>query len=239
MFKINKVWFSLVELMVVVTIISIISASWSMYFYSFLNNKEIQDKIYSLNRDIDELDYSIWLYKILDYEIIINTTNFLWYYYYTNNYDSIKKQVLTSIDFSSWIWVITTNDIFPWLPMSFRIYGNDKMIEKNTLNSIDSYTWTFNKFIYNKVSSTIWTGILNDININYFWEENLLKNDDNFLKLVSINTKEDKTWVSLSNLVIKNTWKWKEVFWDWTKYNEVYLFFSKQWNKWILKIFTK
>ena len=235
----QKNWFSLIELIIVTTIIAIISTTWSIYFYSFLNNKEVKDKIYLINRDFDELDSLVRSYKISDYDLII-TSNTLWYYYYTNYFDSVNIQNFMSIDFSSWIWVIKTNDILPWSSMDLKIYSNGKMINKSVINSTNIYTWSFNKVINNKISSTFSWFILNDIYINYFWEENLEKNDDNSLKLVDINTKEDKTWTVITKLIIKNIWKWKEIYDDlWVKYNEVYLFFTKNWQEEKLKVFTK
>jgi hypothetical protein len=123
--------------------------------------------------------------------------------------------------------------------MDIKIYANNKVIYKDIVNSISLYSWDFNNFLSNKISSTFSWVVLNDIYINYFWDENLVNNDEDSLKLTDINTKDDKTGTSITNIIIKNIWKWKEIYWDWINYNEVYLFFTKQWQEEKLKIFTK
>lgn len=231
----KNLWFTLVEILIVISIMSIVSIVWVNSFYSYIDFQELEDKIYVINRDLKEIDDSVKSYKISDYELYVS--KWLWYYYYSNYYNSDKKQTI-SIDFNSWIWIIKNSSLSDYLYIKVlsNNYNNSYNIKPN-----NSFTWTFLDSINYKITWTSSWYILNNIILNYFWDENLgyPKNDDNLLKIDEINTKEDKSWSKINLLIIKNTWKWKELCWDWAKIDEVYLFFSKKWKEDKLRIFTK
>lgn len=232
---IKNLWFTLVEILVVISIMSVISIVWVTNFYSYIDSGELEDKIYVINRDLKEVDDNIKNYNIYDYEAHIKP--WLWYYYYTNYFDSDKKQTI-NIDFYSWIWIIENVSLDNYLYLKI---WNDRFTKIYNIKYGTSFSWTFLDSISYKIDWTSSWNVLNNIVLKYFWEENLgyPKNDDNLIKLDEINTKEDKTWVKINELIIKNTWKWKELYWDLSKIDEVYLFFSKKWKEDKLRIFTK
>jgi prepilin-type N-terminal cleavage/methylation domain-containing protein len=85
--------FTLIELLVVITIITIISTSGIFYFFDFVKNQEINQKIYVIENDINLLGKEIKNYKIFDYELIFNTSDSTnkSYIIYTNIFDTEKQ----------------------------------------------------------------------------------------------------------------------------------------------------
>jgi len=89
----NKLGFTLVELLVVITIIMIITTSWTLYFFKFLDSTDLKNDISKIQSDINNFDFKIKNYEIFDYEVEFLSGS-LWYTYYiifNNNYLWIKK----------------------------------------------------------------------------------------------------------------------------------------------------
>jgi hypothetical protein len=82
----------------------------------------------------------------------------------------------------------------------------------------------------------MWTlswSTLNEIHIQYFSKENLEPEKNNLLELKDINTKEDKSGTSYSEISIKNIW-WKKTLPNNEK--ELYLFFENKGKQEFIKI---
>lgn len=230
--------FTLIELLVVITIITIMSASGVFYFFDFVKNQEINQKLYMIEDDINTLDKEIKDYKIFDYEIIfdtsdINNQNYS-YLTYTNNFDT-KKQSL-QINNSTWSWVITSSPAsWSWI---IKIYKNNKLSFNKEIDRSIDFPFDFNENSSYKITWTQSWEILNNIIYKYLSEDNILPEKNNLLKLVSINTQEDKTWTSVNKLKITNIW-WKKKFFDnWSEIstNNIYLFFENNWKESFIKI---
>jgi hypothetical protein len=69
--------------------------------------------------------------------------------------------------------------------------------------------------------------------LNYFSEDNLYPEKNDLLKLIEINTKEDKTWTWYTDIQITNVW-WNKIIWNNEK--EIYLFFENKWVENFIKI---
>jgi prepilin-type N-terminal cleavage/methylation domain-containing protein len=65
--------FTLIELIIVITIITFITTSSVFYFLDFVKNQEIKQRIEVIENNIKQLDSDIKKYKIFDYELLFNT----------------------------------------------------------------------------------------------------------------------------------------------------------------------
>ena len=226
--------FTLIELIVVTTIIAIMSWSWVFYFFDFAKDQEISQNILVLEEEFNDLDKDVENYITFDYELILNTSVSSWAYItYINNFDIPYNQ---TIDFNSntWNWIIYTNWTWSWV---LKIYKNIKLFLNEEINRWSGYNFDFNETSKYKILGNLSLESLNEININYFVKDNLYPENNNLLNLISINTKEDKTWNTYSSLIVKNVWWNKKILWNWiTLENEIYLFFENNWLEKFIKI---
>lgn len=218
-------WFTFIELVIVISIITLIWFSWVFYFNDFVKKTELENKLNTLKDDLLSLDKNIENYKISDYELNFNTSTWtLWYTTYINNFDLNNNQYI-NFNSNTWSWIIWTNW---WLNDSWKIklYKKHKLFvnETNSWNYIMNFN--FNTEPYYKIYGSFSWETLNDINVSYFNEENLYPEKNNLLKLTSINTKIDKTWTNLTSLKITNIWWSKNIYWDWIKITNAFLFFE-------------
>ena len=229
--KFNKTAFTLIELIIVITIIVISSSTGIFYFYDFIWKQELKQELFTIKKTIKSLDQKIKDYEIFDYEININTSTWsLGYIYYTNTFDTQNQQI---IDFNS---TSGSGSIYiSWFPESLwniKIFNNDKMVSNQVRkwdkNYIYNFIWNSN---YNIKSYLSWE-ILNDIHISYF---NQLNSKEN-IQLVWINSQNDQNWIEYNNLKISNIWWKKEIFWESTSINEIYLFFENKWVESFIQI---
>lgn len=228
--------FTLIELLVVITIITIISTSGIFYFFDFVKNQEINQKIYVIENDINLLGKEIKNYKIFDYELIFNTSDSTnkSYIIYTNIFDT-EKQTL-EITNSTWSWIITTlPSTWSWI---IKIYKDNKLFINKEINRINNFEFNFNENSSYKIMWTQSWKILNNIIYKYLSEDNILPEKNNLLKLTNINTQENKDWTNIDKLKITNIW-WKKKFFDnWSEIstNNIYLFFDNNWKEGFIKI---
>jgi len=67
--------FTLIELIIVISIITLITTSSVFYFLDFVNNQEIKQKIQLIENDLKELDKEVKNYKTFDYQLEMDTSN--------------------------------------------------------------------------------------------------------------------------------------------------------------------
>jgi prepilin-type N-terminal cleavage/methylation domain-containing protein len=67
--------FTLVELIIVISIITITTTSTVFYFLDFVKNQEVKQRTQLISNNLDQLDKDIEKYKIFDYEILFNTSS--------------------------------------------------------------------------------------------------------------------------------------------------------------------
>jgi len=225
----NKNAFTLIELIVVVTIIVITSSSGILYFSDFIWNQELKQELYVLESNIKSLDNDVRKYKIFDYELHINSLSWSQAYtYYTNKFDVPNPQLI-NFDSVSMTWTISIS----WSPSSLwniKIYKNDKLLSNQISRGDKNYIWFFSQ--NTSITSYLSWESLNNIYINYFANSS----DKNYIELTWINSQENKGGIAYSNLKIVNIWWKKEIFWDSSLLNDAYLFFENKWIESFIKI---
>ena len=232
--KYIKKAFSLIELIVVISIITITTSSWVFYFFDYVKNQEISQKLTKIEDEIIYLDNQIKNFEIYDYEVNFNTSN-TWsklFTIYKNIFDS-KNQKINIIN-ESWSWIIKT---YPnsWSG-TIKIYKNNKLYINNEINRSIDYTFNFNEEEKYKIKWTLSWETLNEIELNYYSEENVILNNKNKINLIKIS--EDKNSLDLWNLSFKNIWWIKKFYTNWTEItsNEIYLLFENNWKEKHIKI---
>jgi hypothetical protein len=222
--------FTYIELIVVISIITLLSTTWVFYFLEFVKSQEINQKVNTIDMDFKELDKKIKSFEIFDYEIQLNTVTWaLWYINMINNFDLPYNQYI-NFDSTSWSGILWTN----WnisQTWDLKIYKKIKLYLSEGIQSSTFYAFNFNDEPFYKITGFLSGELLNEININYFTEDNIDSKKNNLLILSKINTKIDKTGTSIISLSIKNIWWNKSIIWDWLKINEAYLFFDNNWKE--------
>ncbi len=227
--------FTYIELIVVITIITLLSSTWVFYFNDFVKNQELTLKVNTIEEEFKDLDKKIKNNEIFDYETQLSTSTWSkWYVYYINNFDILYNQ---KIDFDSinWSGTLSTN----WnnsLTWSLKLYKKHKLYTSAVRQWDTNQDFSLIDEPFYKIVWTLSWEVLNDIYVNYFDEDNIFPEKNNLLILQSINTKTDKTWTGINNIVIKNIWWTKSIIWDWNNYNELYLFFENNWKEKFIRI---
>lgn len=232
----KKTAFTLVELLIVIAIISILSASSIVYFNNYTDSLKIQTRLSYIYTYFEELDNEVKNKQIYDYELHLNTWSLL-FYVYKNNIDNLWRVYFDSFDVLWWTWVLKTSLTEPsqW---QFKFYNDYKFIEENYLSATWTTSLNFEKFANYKILSYLSWSRVNDIFINYYDKSNLEKTKNDLLYLQEINTKKDLTWINYNSIIIKNI-LWKKEFYSWATLintDEIYLFFDNYWNRDFIKI---
>jgi len=221
--KAGLIWknaFTLIELLVVVTIIMVITTSWTIYFFNFLDSRDVKQNIEKIKNNIYKLDFKVKNYEIFDYKIEFSSGS-LGYMYYVNNFDIPYNQ---TIEFNTitWTGIIKTNTLLNWWIRVLKIYKKHKLYINRVLWSTDIYTWSFDSSSIYKITWTLSWKILNEINIKYFSQENTIT-------LNTISKNINKTILCDNLLTITNIW-WKKSILCWvTPWLSAYLFFTDNW----------
>ncbi|MFK7779839.1 MAG: type II secretion system protein [Candidatus Gracilibacteria bacterium] len=227
--------FTLIELLIVTTIIVLMSASSIFYFLDFVQEQEISQKLFIIEDDIKLLDKKVKNYDILDYELLFNTlsTKNKSYITYINNFDTINQElVINDISLSGTILSINSGI------GKIQIFKNNKLYINQIIDRSNNYDYIFNDYPNYKITGTFSGEILNDIILNYFSEDNLYPENNNNLELININTKENKTGQNIADLKITNIGGNKKLYSDGIEIsdNEVYLFFENNGKEKFIKI---
>ena len=222
--------FTLIELLVVSTIIILISGSWVLYFSDFTEKQTISQKIEFIKNDLNALDEQVKSYKIYDYEFELNSWS--WKYIVNKNiFDSKYKQIINFSN-NSFTWTIKKVIHGTWI---FKIYKNIKLSQIKILTWPNDFSYNFNEKQKYKIIATQSWEFLNEININYFSEENLYPKKENSLYLIKIYT-----WSlgdDLKNIKIKNIWWKKQFFYNSTLINyDINLLFENKGKQQVLKL---
>ncbi len=227
----TKKAFTLIELLIVITIITLISSSWIIYFFKQVSSLKIASEIEKVVDIVDNLNSKVDTKKILDYEIIIKKSDKYWLIYSTNNLWLDNKQSLI-LDFETWTWIITSNS-----GTVLKIYSGIKFQESKIIDSTLNYNYNFLKNINSKILATYSWNTLNNIYINYYSPDNIIYNNENKLELIDINSSSNKTWTWYNSVEIKNlNWK-KSIIWDSSdNLTEIYLFFEREWVEKFIEI---
>ena len=133
--------FTLIELMVVVSIMMLVTIWLWFSFFRFLDTQKINTNLDQFLDEFSELDKKINNKEIYDYEAYFKPEE-LGYYYYINNFDLKYRQKL-NIDFKSLTWVIFSSGSLSWPARLLKIYKKHKLYLERIFDAADYYTWSF------------------------------------------------------------------------------------------------
>lgn len=210
--------FTFVELIVTITIISLISFSWVFYFHDFIWKQEINIHINSLENTIKELNNNVRKHEIFDYTIVLDK-NSSWYTVTKNNV-WINNHLETSFDTINNNWTLLLNPP-NWDIWELKIYKAHKKINQLTKNWSD----TINIILEDDTTiiSTLSWSKLNTVSFQYL---NPLDINDNIVILDIL----DSMMNSYNSLEIENK-NWKIKYLD--NSNElstpIIILFEKNW----------
>lgn len=218
--------FTLIEILVVISIIAIMSSVSINSFFNLTKNNNTKNKLLEISSDIKSLDLKVKNYEIFDYEIIFDTNNINSYIIYENIFDEEKSQKITSL--SNDIFTITLNWL-SWELWKYQIYQDIKLIINNYTS-----TWILNinrdsnyNYQINWQLELLWNEIfLNNIELKNFDNNNL---DLNIEKITQDEYSEDIWYIKITNI-----W-WKKQFLniddDILNIDQFYLHFEEWWRE--------
>lgn len=210
--------FSLIELIVVSSILIIVSTSWVFYFVSFIDNLTFKETLSDVKNNFETLNNKISKKEIFDYEMNFSKSNL----YYSSSENIVDLDTYIKID-SITDWVITTSfsgaTSGTW---TIKLYENGKYKKTETIEHDWTFTWSIINTSKYKITWSFSWNILNTINFNYFDSKKLIQ-------LVEIQ--ENSTEVNETK--IKNI-LWKKEFWDDSSVEKIILTFED--NNWRVEI---
>ena len=217
--------FTLIELLIVISIIIILSTSWWVVFFDFLNWKEVETKVNKVINLISTEDSRINNNEIFDYKIFFNKENNSFFYLYENSFNWDNSIIYLPKD-----WKLKLSSLIEDEDkLEINIFENWKFKKSNifTWSSLD-FTKDYN-INYEIESSIIENNIkkqLNKIKIKNYEDE---YDKNNYLKLEDIVIEDSNEHIS--NLEIENIWWKKEFYNNWIKINnkKIVLYFEKNW----------
>lgn len=223
--KKNKIWFSIIEIIIVVSIMTIIWFFWVSRFNSLLWEQNLELELANFNNFIESLDDSLWKNNT-DYSLFLYTwSNF--YHYYTNLQ---YKKWNVNIYINSYTWKLKLNTDLTWNWQNL-IYFNNKLIKTDFIAS----SWSIDLNIYNKwkykVSWNIGDDYFNDVYVDYFSD---LDRESNIKLIDIIYNTTSHTWI-----IIKNNLSWKKRYYNILGdeiLDEISLKFESNWIEKTLKL---
>ncbi|MDA7494800.1 type II secretion system GspH family protein [Candidatus Gracilibacteria bacterium] len=192
MYKKNA--FTFVEIIVSISIVSLIGFSGVFYFQDFIGKQNILTHIQQFENTIDELDNEIKKQEVFDYTIVINPES-AGYLISKNNIGTEYKQSLTYNDNTQ----TGTLDIDPPVDniWEMKIYENHKKSIHNTVSGLESIDVEMKE--NTRVVSVLSGAILNELQFNYFEREQI--NENTSIQIIDI---QDNTNTSIDTLEIEN-----------------------------------
>lgn len=199
--------FTLVELIVVISIIALTSIVWITSFFGFMEEQEINSKIEAFKDDINSLDKQVKNREIFDYKIKLEKWKNT--YIVDKNSFSIEKSIIFSGNF------IRLKNAIPSDNFGLKVYKWEKLffsswtLTEYNISSLDSnYDYRFLWF----TSSS-----LNSLEIKNFDKE------DFSLNILEMTPEE----VFIQNVL------WKKSFLDnaWNEISSINIIFEKDWKE--------
>lgn len=191
--------FTFIELIVSITIITLIWTSGMFYFHDFIWKQELSIHIKSFKNTLSELDYKVKNQDIFDYTIDLNKNT----YWYTISQNEIGSNYLQETNFdtlnNSWTVNIIQNTSDIW---EIKVYQWMKKIEQITRNWSDVVSLELNKNTF--IKSSLSGSKLNLISFNYFL-------NDSKIKTFTVLDILDSNMNSYNSLKIKNI-SWKKTY---------------------------
>ena len=214
-----KKWFSLIELIIVISIIAIISVFWISSFSDQIDNLKFKNILWEISGDLKDLDNKVNTRQIFDYEVIFEK-NKRYYLVNENIFDLDVSLKLDNLEEATWVWYIS----FSWATQDggvIKYYANNYKFKKQEILEYNkTFTWVFNEVQNYKIVWEYSWDVLNNLYINYF-------DKDKFLKLVKIDTdiSSDLNEIKVVNIL------WKKEFWNNPSINKIVLTFEDDLGK--------
>lgn len=198
----NNLWFTFIEILVVISILAIVSAFSISSFNKSFERQSLKSEINIFADTIKNLDNDIWV-SITDYNLYILTGSY--YYYYTNNLykNTIQDISFTSMSGSSFTWMIKTNDTIK-NDMNLQIYFNTKKINTTSVSSTGTFFYDISTKWKYEFKTFIGELSLNPISLEFFSKTDIKKPID-------VMNIKDEFWNTYTWVIIKNN-LWKKVF---------------------------
>lgn len=219
--KKNKFWFTLIEIIVAISILTITSVFVISSFNKNLNKQSLQEELSIFSDFLDDFENNLWK-DITDYEINIFTWAF--YSYTSNKLSKTKFQKIQNINWFTWI----INKWISWA--TSKIYFNNELVFTHTWAIIYPYNFS-KKWNYN-IETTYLNDAINSLYLEHFSKIDLNKNI--LLTQIKDDLNNDIEW-----LIIKNSiWQKRQFFNQyWTDINsDINLYFEDELNQIILKL---
>lgn len=219
----NKNWFTLIELLIVVTIIAIMWTFSFLSFGNFFDKYEYASYQKRIDNYLDIEDFNVKNNASSSYEITFLSGS-TWYTVSKNFFKATNFVKLDNFDFNpnSLSWSFSTSAVWD-------IYYNNDYWNWNVVTSYFSGSSQISlRQDYNWSSKINMLFTLNWINLNnydiVFFESDILRWD-------TVTSISSLSGASLYNKVIYRNILWKkEILWDWTPLDEVYIILEK-WSK--------
>ncbi len=221
--------FTLIEILVSITIISIVSIVTLNWFLNFLEENTIKLKTSDILNNIESLDKKIENKEIFDYEVIFdkNLTN-SWYIIYENIAWEEIKQEIDNINNSNEIKISIKWST--WNNWYANVYKEHKISIAKKVNSTDYDFDLENWYDYSIYWTLSWTTnkILNNIKV-----KQIDKEED---EIIITKISDNEWWDNINNVTIKNiNWN-KNLTNSWNTIWEVFIYFEKNWIQSFIKI---
>ena len=217
----NKDWFTLIELLIVVTIIAIMWVFSFLSFGNFFDKYEYSSYQKRIDNYLDIEDFNIKNNANSSYEITFSSGS-TGYIVSKNFFKATNLVSLNNFDFSTLSWSFSTSAIWD-------IYYNNDYWNWNVVTSYFSGSSQISlRQDYNWSSKINMLFTLNGTNLNnydiVFFESDILRWD-------SVTSISSLSGASLYDKVIYRNILWKkEILWDWVPIDEVYINLEK-WSK--------
>ncbi len=221
--KIRKFGFSLIELMVVVSIMTLVFSWTVFYFTKFIDETELKKNIANIKDSFDSLDEKINNREIFDYEIVlVKDKNF----FYSNQNIFDLDLVLDFEDLNNegiWKFSFSWTNSGTW---SIKYYKSYKFQKEEDVGHNNYFTGSLEDYWEYKIMwSFSWTE-LNTIIFNYFNEKK-----DTILKNIEYWGNSNSSELKIKSIL------WKKIFWDDESINEIILTFEDySWRTEVLKL---
>lgn len=230
--------FTLIELIIVISIIILLSWSWVFYFTNYIDQVKIDSNISMIREEFNSFDEQINDRSIYYYELNLKKDSYVYIFYKNSSNTWLNLRFDNNFDykFASWtLRLIPTTAIS--YNLSLSLYSDNKYQYNKFLSWSDSVDFSFNNtYMSNNIVSYLSWNKMNDVYVNYFIKPRSLDNSQDFIYLTSINQKQDKTWKSYDNLIIKNILWQKILSSSGDILDEVFLFFEYNSKESFIKI---